>query len=89
MRVAKSFIVTGRVQGVYFRATTQTQARALGLVGWVMNLPSGQVEGVVCGTQDAVNAMLLWLAKGPELAKVLDVEVHDAALEEWTEFEIL
>ncbi len=89
MRIAKSFLVTGRVQGVFFRASTLRQAKQLNLVGWVTNLPDGQVEGVVCGEQKDIDAMLLWLSHGPENAKVLDLEVHDQSLEDWTEFEIL
>lgn len=86
---AKYFIVTGRVQGVCFRVNTQNRARALGLVGWVCNLPSGQVEGVACGPQKALGEFIDWLHLGPELAKVLDVEIQDHEVEDWIGFDVL
>lgn len=89
MTVAKNFIVTGRVQGVFFRANTQAQARAHNLVGWVCNLPTGEVEGVACGEEQDVEALLAWLAHGPRLARVDDLEVRDCAVEDWQQFEIL
>ena len=62
--------ISGRVQGVGFRAWTQTQAGALGLSGWVRNLRNGDVEAVFCGPRDAVETMLTACRAGPQLAKV-------------------
>lgn len=69
--------ITGRVQGVAFRAYTQYQANLLGLVGWVRNLPDGRVEAVFEGEDHLVEAMLLWCAQGPPAARVSRVETHE------------
>ena len=70
MQTAIHFWVTGRVQGVYFRASTQAAARQLGLTGWVRNLPDGRVEGVACGPGKALDKLVAWLHHGPEHAAV-------------------
>lgn len=62
--------VSGRVQGVGFRWHTVRQAQALGLVGWVRNLPDGSVRIVVEGPRDATQAMLDWARRGPDHAHV-------------------
>ena len=58
-----SFIVKGKVQGVYFRKYTQKKASSLGLVGTVQNLPNGDVSGVAEGEEDRINEMKEWLSK--------------------------
>ena len=68
------FVVSGHVQGVYFRASTQAQARQLGLRGQVRNLPDGRVEVVAAGPADAIDALAAWLAIGPDAARVDRVE---------------
>ncbi|MGH7917058.1 MAG: acylphosphatase [Candidatus Binataceae bacterium] len=73
-------IVTGRVQGVFFRRATRTQANALGLTGWVRNLDDGSVEIVAEGAHDALQAFARWAKRGPAAADV------NAAQEEWCEF---
>jgi len=73
MQTAIHFWVTGRVQGVYFRKSTQDTARNLGLTGWVRNLPDGRVEGVACGERAALDQLVTWLQNGPELAEVTDL----------------
>ena len=70
-------LVSGRVQGVFYRATCADAARGLGLAGWVRNLPDGRVEGVFEGPDAAVGDMLVWCRRGPELARVDEVEVTD------------
>ncbi len=62
--------VAGRVQGVGFRWFTVRQALALGLVGWVRNLPDGRVRVVAEGPRDAAEALLAWLNRGPDRARV-------------------
>jgi acylphosphatase len=71
------FIVTGRVQGVYFRQSTADQARQLGLDGWVKNLPDGRVEGVASGADAALSALKTWLGRGPSAARVDDLRWLD------------
>lgn len=66
-------LVAGRVQGVFFRASTRKQALALGLTGHVCNLPDGRVEVVACGEQAAIEALQSWLWQGPPHAQVDDV----------------
>lgn len=74
---AKRCIVTGRVQGVWFRASTQRQARRLGVTGVARNLPDGSVEVVACGDDAAVAQLVEWLHRGPEHARVAGVAVED------------
>lgn len=71
--VCARFVVTGRVQGVNFRAATQGAARRLQLRGWVRNLSDGDVELVACGTAAAVDQLERWLWQGPPAARVTDV----------------
>jgi acylphosphatase len=71
--------VAGRVQGVFFRATTKHEAQRLGLKGYAKNLLDGRVEVVACGHTDAVEELREWLRKGPANARVSGVscEVMD------------
>ena len=69
--------ISGRVQGVFFRARTRTQAESLGLTGWVRNLPDGRVEALFEGDDYDVNSMLSWCRKGPSMARVTDVEISE------------
>ena len=66
-------LITGRVQGVGFRYATRTKAKALGLSGWVRNLPDGQVEACFVGTRPVLEQMLDWCTSGPPLAQVRQV----------------
>jgi len=66
--------VRGRVQGVYFRESTRRIARSLGLTGHAVNLADGSVEVVACGTEQALADLKLWLAQGPQMARVGSVE---------------
>jgi len=70
-------VVTGRVQGVGFRAATVDAARGAGLGGWVRNLDDGAVEVEAEGPAEGVERLLAWLASGPPGARVDDVAVED------------
>ena len=72
-------IVTGRVQGVAYRASTVHAARGHGLTGWVRNLPDGSVELEAQGDEDGVAALMTWCAHGPPAARVAGVNVEDRA----------
>jgi acylphosphatase len=72
-------IVTGRVQGVAFRASTVDEARELGLTGWVANRADGSVELEAQGDAARVSALLAWCAHGPPAARVTGVAVEDIA----------
>lgn len=76
------------VQGVFFRASTREQAAALGLTGWVRNLPDGCVEAAACGEDAQLEQLERWLRRGPELAKVDSVEVTAEDYTPYTGFEI-
>jgi acylphosphatase len=62
--------VSGHVQGVCFRHYTRLKANELGITGWVRNLSNGDVEALICGSSEQTDAMLAWLAVGPEHARV-------------------
>ncbi|MDA8163572.1 MAG: acylphosphatase [Desulfobacteraceae bacterium] len=68
-------VVHGRVQGVFFRAHTQEEARRLGLAGWVRNRADGSVEAVAEGEAARVEELATWLHQGPPAARVSHVEV--------------
>ena len=74
MSSCKRFLVSGRVQGVFYRASTQDQAVALGLSGYARNLQDGRVEVVACGREEDVAALAQWLQDGPPMARVTGVE---------------
>jgi acylphosphatase len=68
------FIVSGRVQGVFFRASTRTEAVRLRLNGYAKNLADGSVEVLACGDATALDELQRWLHKGPPVARVESVE---------------
>ena len=75
--IARRCHVSGRVQGVFFRASTREKALALGVSGFACNLPDGRVEVVALGESDAVASLIKWLWEGPPAAQVTGVEVSD------------
>jgi acylphosphatase len=72
-------IVTGRVQGVSFRASTAWEARRLGVTGWVRNRADGSVELEAEGDGERIAALLAWCEKGPPAARVSRVAVEELA----------
>ena len=76
--IAYSVRVTGRVQGVAYRAWARSQAVALGLKGWIRNRGDGSVLALIAGPEDAVKAMVAAMSEGPGAARVTDVWVEDA-----------
>ena len=72
--LTRSYLVAGRVQGVFFRASTREQALALGMSGHAINLPDGRVEVVARGSASAHCALFAWLHDGPPDARVTLVE---------------
>jgi acylphosphatase len=85
---AERALVRGRVQGVGFRWHAAETARALGLVGWVRNLPDGRVEALAQGTPAALADFAAWLRRGPPHAHVQGLELHAEAPGTHTAFEI-
>ena len=75
--VSKRCVVQGRVQGVFFRASTQQIAQELGLSGWAKNCVDGSVEVVAVGSAEDVSSLQDWLKKGPPNARVISLECED------------
>lgn len=75
MEVRAHVIISGKVQGVFFRAHTKSIADRLGVKGWVRNLPDGRVEAVFEGERDSVEEVIEWCWRGPPAARVTNVEV--------------
>lgn len=88
MSRCRHFLVSGQVQGVFFRASTQDTARQLGLTGWVRNLADGRVELVACGEDAQVKQLEKWLWQGPRQARVEQVAVQETATESCVGFSV-
>jgi acylphosphatase len=73
--VRAHLLISGRVQGVFYRASCRREAEALGLTGWVRNLPDGRVEALVQGPKETVEAMVAWCYRGPDEAQVTNIDV--------------
>jgi acylphosphatase len=69
----RRFTISGRVQGVWFRASTRAQAVRLGLTGRAINLADGRVEVVACGGDGELDQLASWLTRGPDRARVDNV----------------
>jgi acylphosphatase len=78
--VARRCLVSGRVQGVYYRASTRSRARELGVTGHASNLPDGRVEVLAFGPVAAVDALCRWLWQGSPASHVTAVEVEELAI---------
>ena len=77
-RVTRRLVISGRVQGVWYRESMRRQAEQLGITGWVRNRMDGSVEAVVQGSAEAVDAITRWSHRGPEQARVEKVEATAA-----------
>jgi acylphosphatase len=88
-QITISIIVTGRVQGVWFRASAKNEADRLGLLGHVMNKVNGQVHIEATGESDALDAFVKWCHNGPDLARVESVEVAQIEPGQYQGFEVL
>ncbi len=73
--VRAHLIISGRVQGVCFRAEAEQEATRRGLTGWVRNTETGRVETVLEGERASVEAMIAWCRRGPPAARVTEVQV--------------
>jgi acylphosphatase len=81
--------VSGRVQGVFFRAEARSRAESLGLSGWIRNEPDGSVAAVFAGEPERVDSMVEWCRRGPAGARVDEVEVTERADESGDGFRVL
>ena len=78
---SRLFTIRGKVQGVWFRDSTRRKARELDVAGYAINLDNGDVEVYAVGSPDALDALERWLADGPPLARVAEVERRDVPVE--------
>ncbi len=84
MKVSYIAHLSGKVQGVYFRASSQQMAIELGLSGYARNLADGGVEVMVSGDKNNVNKILEWLTHGPSEAEVDKIELKQVELQEYS-----
>ena len=82
----RHYLVTGRVQGVFYRASTQEFAARLGATGWVRNCSDGSVELLACADEPTLQQLEQWLSQGPRHAQVTAVEVQPAESKNGSEF---
>lgn len=87
-KVQKHVFLSGRVQGVGFRAFTRKQASSLGINGWVKNLADGRVEIKIEGAPSSVKQMINRVKEGPSFARVEDIEINDEEVDGFNDFEI-
>jgi acylphosphatase len=87
--LCKKFNILGRVQGVFFRASAQKQAKALGLTGFARNEKDSSVTVVACGDEVALQALEAWLWKGPIAAKVSQVNILPCETQSYNDFTTL
>jgi acylphosphatase len=80
-RITRRFLITGKVQGVYFRHSTRLQAERLDVRGVARNLPDGSVEVIAHGTPEAVKSLREWLDRGPSGARVAAVQEFELPAE--------
>ncbi|HWW19281.1 MAG TPA: acylphosphatase [Steroidobacteraceae bacterium] len=85
MRVGRRCVVSGRVQGVFYRASARQRAQGSGVTGYAKNLSDGSVEVLACGEEAAVLEFIRWLWTGPSAAKVADVKIEtvEFAPDDW------
>ncbi len=80
-RIRRRVIVRGRVQGVFFRSSTEQEAFRAGIDGWVRNLRDGSVEAVFEGEPAGVEALVAWVRQGPGSSEVQSVQLHEESPE--------
>ena len=86
--IRRRVLVSGLVQGVFFRDTCRRVAIQAGVAGWVRNLPDGRVEAVFEGATEAVERMVAWAGQGPARARIDELSVTDEPAEGLTGFRI-
>ncbi|WP_422362011.1 acylphosphatase [Reichenbachiella sp.] len=86
--IGRSILVSGKVQGVFYRASTREEAIKLGLKGWVKNLPTGEVFIDVFGELKAVEKFIVWCKQGPPLSNVVDTSIKNIPFREEASFEV-
>lgn len=82
-------LLTGLVQGVFFRVNAQDQAKKLGLTGYVKNLSNGQVEAVFEGPEDKIDDIIYWIKQGPASSRIDQLDIIQEKPANLTSFEII
>lgn len=82
MKVQARLLISGVVQGVGYRYSCRREGIGLGVTGWVRNLPDGRVEALIQGSQTQVDALIKWCYRGPEEARVSNIEVTFESISE-------
>lgn len=88
-KIALRIIVTGKVQGVFYRKSAAEKAVSLGLYGWVKNNPDGSVEIEATGDKTSIEQLISWCKTGPKNAKVDKVEEYELPLTNFSDFRII
>ena len=88
MKNCVRFIVSGRVQGVFFRANTRHQAERLNVTGYARNMHDGRLEVVACGAPQAIDQLKDWLRQGPEAAEVTGIASEVILPQEYPGFSV-
>ncbi|APQ13951.1 acylphosphatase [Pseudomonas oryzihabitans] len=86
--LARHALISGRVQGVYYRESTRQEAQRLGVTGWVRNLADGRVECHLEGSVEALAELESWLWQGPAAAQVTGVVLEEVAPEDFPDFQV-
>lgn len=88
-QIRTEVLISGRVQGVWYRDSTRREAIALGLTGWVKNLPDGRVAAVFEGSAETVEQIIHWCWDGPPHARVDDISrIDKPAVGEFSDFSV-
>ncbi|WP_158895936.1 MULTISPECIES: acylphosphatase [unclassified Pseudomonas] len=85
---ARHGLISGRVQGVYYRESTRQEAQRLGVTGWVRNLADGRVECHLEGSVEGLAQLERWLWQGPAAARVTGVVLEEVGGEGFTDFQV-
>lgn len=84
-----SITISGKVQGVFFRQSTQEKAGSLGISGTVRNLPNGDVQVIATGNKEQLDQLILWCHSGPSRAQVAKVVVEEVLPENFSGFRVI
>lgn len=88
MLVTYSIIVSGKVQGVFYRQSTREKATTIGITGTVENLSNGDVKIIATGTKEQIETLMHWCKQGPQKAIVTMVEITELPLQSFDQFSI-
>ena len=81
-------VISGKVQGVFYRASAKKKADELNVRGWIKNTPEGNVEALVTGKHPQIEEFIQWCKSGPDRAVVKEVSIHKQKLREFNSFKI-